>query len=126
MDDAQLQTVWQQRQIRDRVAPLSSPLATLMKHTLGKRVRQLSQIAGAWDELIPDNLREHTALETYSRGTLTVIVDSSPHRFQLKTLLDGGLHKALQQRVICPINKIRLVPGQFYAIDVAGAARYEF
>ncbi len=127
MDDAVLQTVWQQRQRRDRTIPLAKPLGQLMNNTLAKRVRQLSSLAAVWDEVIPASLREHTALETFHNGTLTVMVDSASHRFNLRTLLSGGLLREIQARCPQPINKIRLVPGQFYTIDAeTGARRYAF
>lgn len=126
MDDAQLRTVWQQRQFNDRAAHLSLPLTILLKHTLAKRVRQLGRLAEIWDEVIPEEIRDHTALESFNRGTLTVLVDSAPHRFQLQTLLAGYLKREIQARFSGAINKIRLVPGQFYSIDLAGAPRYEF
>lgn len=126
MDDAQLRTIWQQRQSNFRPARLDEPLAFLMKHTLAKKAKQLGALAGAWDEVIPDEISEHTALESFNRGVLTVIVDSAPHRFQLQTLLNGGLLRALQERFSAAINKVRLVPGQFSAIDLAGVARYHF
>ena len=53
MDDAQLQTVWQQRQFNDRICPLSQPLHRLMKYTLAKRVRRLQDLAVIWDDVIP-------------------------------------------------------------------------
>ena len=126
MDDAQLRTVWQQRQFHDRVAPLSAPLATLMKHNLAKRVRQLSKLAEIWDEVIPEQIACHTALEGYHRGVLTVMVDSAPHRYQLQVLLAGGLQSEIQARFSGAITKIKLEPGQFYSVDLAGSARYEF
>ena len=126
MDDAQLRTIWLQRQAQDRTAILGQPLTSLMKHTLAKRVKQLGKLAQVWDELIPDSIREHTALESFNRGTLSVIVDSSPHRFQLQTLLMGGLMHELQARFDGALNRVRLVPGQFYAVDIAGSPRYEF
>lgn len=126
MDDAQLQTIWQQRQYGDRVAPLSQPLSLLMKCKLGKRVRQLGRLASVWDELIPEPIREHTALESFRSGVLTVLVDSPAHRFQLHTLLRGGLQQELQKRFRGPLNRVKLVPGQFCSVDVSGAPRYEF
>jgi len=126
MDDAQLRTVWQQRQFRDRATHVGEPLAVLMKHTLANRVRQLARLAEVWDEVIPDPIREHTALEGFRRGILTVIVDSAPHRFQLKTLLSAGLLKELRARFSGALNRIRLVPGQFSSVDLAGQRRYEF
>ncbi len=126
MDDAQLQTVWQQRQFNDRTAHLSQPLAYLMKYTFAKRVRELGQLAEIWDEVIPESINEHTALESFNRGVLTVMVDSSAHRFQLQTLLEGGIRREIQARFRGALNKIRLVPGQFSFVDVSGSPRYEF
>ncbi len=126
MDDAQLRTVWQQRQIDSHAIPLGQPLQVLMKHVLAKRVRQLSKLAVIWDALIPQQVRDHTALEAFSRGVLTVIVDSASHRYQLQTLLTGGLMKEMQDRFSGPLNKVRLIPGQFYSVDINGEARYEF
>jgi len=126
MDDAQLHTVWQQRQFHPNISHISEPVAGLMKHTLAKRVRQLSKLAAVWDELIPPEMREHTALESFHRGVLTVLVDSSAHRFQLETLLVGGLLRELRSRFHEPLARVRLRPGQFYSIDLTGEPRYEF
>ncbi len=126
MDEAQLRTVWQQRQFNDRAMPLSQPIGILMKHTLAKRAKQLGQLSEIWDEVVPEEIAEHTALEGFHRSVLTVMVDSAPHRYQLQTLLAGGLTKEIQSRFPGALNKIRLIPGQFYAIDLAGTQRYEF
>lgn len=126
MDDAQLRTVWQQRQFDDRVAHLSQPLALFMKHKLAKRVRQLSKLGEIWDEVIPEEIADHTALESFNRGILKVMVDSAPHRFQLQTLLTGGLMREIRARFGGAIQKIRLVPGQFAFVDFQGQRRYEF
>jgi len=119
MDDAQLHTVWQQRQVYDPVVPLAQPLTALLKHDLAKRVRQVGRLAAIWDEVIPDEIAAHTALEGFSRGTLRVLVDSSGHRYQLRALLDGGLFEAIRSRFGGALDKVRLIPGQFDAIDLA-------
>ena len=126
MDDAQLKTVWQQRQFPPSAPPLGVPLAELMKRKLAKRVKQLSKLAEIWDDVLPLTIREHTALEGFRDGVLTVIVDSAPHRFQLQTLLNAGLTSRIQELLPQALNKIRLVPGQFYSIDISGAPRYQF
>jgi hypothetical protein len=126
MDDAQLRTVWWQRQFNDRIAHISQPLGMLTRHVLAKRVRQLSKLASVWDEVIPPAIRQHTALEGFNRGILTVLVDSAPHRFQLQMLLDGGLLGELRRRFTGAIDKVRLVAGQFYSVDLAGETRYHF
>ncbi len=126
MNDAQLQTIWQQRRMSDGAVPLAGPLTMLMKYTLGKKVRRVSELAVIWDEVVPDEIRWHTALENFSRGTLTVMVDSAPHRYRLLTLLAGGLTEEIRSRFKGALNKIRTIPGQFYSVDVSGEARYEF
>ncbi len=126
MDDQQLKTAWQNRQWTDTVRHMSEPLTMLMKHTLAKRVRQLGALAGIWDEVIPADLREHTALEGYARGTLTVMVDSAAHRFKLDSILNSGVRKTLADQFSGPLNRIKLVPGQFYSVDIEGNRRYSF
>ncbi|MBN1942477.1 MAG: DUF721 domain-containing protein [Phycisphaerae bacterium] len=126
MDDAQLRTIWQQRRVDSRVTSLGATLGVLMKQRLGRRVKQLSELAILWDEVIPENLRRHTALENFRQGVLTVTVDSASHRFQLQTLLKGGILKAVQQRFRGALDRIRLVPGQFYSVDPeTGRPRYD-
>jgi len=126
MDDRQLRTAWHNRQPSDTITHLSGPLTVLMKHTLSKRARQLGELARVWDEVIPQELREHTALEGYSRGILTVLVDSAPHRFQIEMLLKSGLHKVLAGKFSGALDRIKLVPGQFYSVDLQGFPRYRF
>jgi hypothetical protein len=126
MDDAQLRTIWQQRQMGGDADHLSFPLTVLLKRTLEPRVRQLSKLAEIWDQVVPEAINRHTALERFHRGVLTVLVDSAAHRFQLDTLLRGGLQKAIQARFPGALTKVRLVPGQFYAVDFTGAPRYAF
>jgi len=124
MDDAQLRTVWQQRQSAARPCHLSEPLAMLMKHDLAKKVRQLAGLAAIWDEVIPEEIADHTALQSLNRGVLTVVVDSAAHRFQLQTLLTGGLTRHIRQRFSGAINRIRLVPGQFDAVSLRPSANW--
>lgn len=126
LDDRKLQTVWQNLQPPETTSLIGESVARLMKHTLAKRAKQLGQIAQAWDEVVPDELKEHAALESYSRGTLTVIVDSASHRFRLHNLLESGHRQALSERCPCALNRIKIVPGQFYSVDLEGGRRYEF
>jgi hypothetical protein len=127
ISDDQMRTVWQQRQDRRRIGSLGETVSRLMKKTLSKRVRQLGQIAEVWDDLIPPNLRDHTALDTFVRGTLTVMVDSASHRYQLQNQIRSGLQKSIQARCSATIQRIKLVPGRFYEIDrETGERRYLF
>ncbi|MDP6045776.1 MAG: DUF721 domain-containing protein [Phycisphaerae bacterium] len=126
MDDTQLRTLWLQKQPHDRTSHLAGPMAVLMKHKLGKKVRQLSKLAFVWDEVLPATIRDHTALDSFNRGVLTVMVDSASHRYQLKKLLAAGLEKEIRTRFAGPLNKIKLVPGQFCSVDMeTGDRRYD-
>lgn len=126
MDDRQLRTAWENRQVADHTSHLSEPLAKFMKYTLQRRVKQLGSLAGVWDQIIPEEIREHTALEAYSRGVLTVVVDSAPHRFQLEMLLRSGLQRMLAEKCSGVLTKVKIVPGQFASVDVEGFQRYAF
>ena len=86
MDEATLRTVWQQRQQAPTWVSLAGPMGSLVGKTLAKRVKQLGAIAAVWDEIIPTDFHDHTALESLQRGTLTVRVDSASRRFQLPKL----------------------------------------
>jgi len=126
MDDAQLQKLWLQRQREDRVSHLAGPMTVLMKHKLGKKVRQLGKLAVVWDDVLPATIREHTALDSFRAGVLTVLVDSASHRYQLRMLLRAGLMTEIRTRFSGPLNKIRLIPGQFSSIDLeTGTKRYD-
>ncbi|MBS3734936.1 MAG: DUF721 domain-containing protein [Phycisphaerae bacterium] len=118
MDDAQLQTIWQQRQMPAPAVPLAHSMTRLVKHRLARHVRRIGQLADIWDAVIPDGLREHTALSSYARGVLRVAVDSAAHRYQLRMLLDGGLRREIQARFSGALNTIRLIPGQFDAVEM--------
>ena len=118
MEERQLRNVWRNRQQTNRICTLAEPLRHLVKHHLAKRVRQIGQLSIAWDECIPETILEHTALVTFTRGTLTVAVDSAPHRYQLQMLLRDGLIEAIRERFSGALNRIRLVPGGFDALDM--------
>lgn len=127
MDDAQLRTVWEQRQPRLRAVPIAEPLGMFIKYKLEKRVRQLSKISAIWDNVIPAAIGHHTALESFVSGVLTVRVDSTTHRFHLQTLLRGGIEKEIRSRFSGTLRKIRTIPGQFYCVDMeTGGKRYLF
>jgi hypothetical protein len=65
--------------------------------------------------LVPQILSEHCALESLTRGTLTVMVDSSSHLYELKQLLLSGLEQQLL--IACKtagLRKITLRSGRWY------------
>ena len=94
---------------------LGPAMVGFFKQSVQKRHTKLGAIAENWARLVPELLNDHCALEGFSRGTLVVIVDSSSHLYQLKTLLLAGLQQQLL--VACAshgLKKISLKPGRWY------------
>src|SRR5687768_18492113 len=66
--------------------PLGAEMVAFFKQSVEKRNAKFSKIANCWTRLIPETLAEHCALESFSRGTLVVLVDSASHLYELKQL----------------------------------------
>lgn len=96
-------------------APLGPELVGFFKNSVQKRHTKLGKISECWSQLVPELLNDHCALESFSRGTLVVIVDSASHLYELKQLLLSGLERQLL--VACGstgLKKINLRPGRWY------------
>ncbi|MDY7010286.1 MAG: DUF721 domain-containing protein [Planctomycetota bacterium] len=118
MQEWQLRNVWRNRQPKNRISALSEPLTALMKNHLARRVRRIGQLSIAWDECVPDFLRDHSALVSLNGGVLTVAVDSAAHRYRLEMLLRAGLLDAIRERFSGALNRVRLIPGEFDALEM--------
>lgn len=94
---------------------LGPEMLSFFKQNVQKRQTKLGAIAECWSKLVPQQLLEHCALESFSAGTLKVIVDSSSHLYELKQLLLSGLQK--QMLIACKstgLRKISLKNGRWY------------
>jgi len=90
-------------------------LVRFFKQSVQKPQKKFGVISECWSTLIPSTFLEHTALESFSKGTLTVLVDSSPHLYELRTLLLSGLQQ--QMLLACKstgLRKIMLRHGRWY------------
>ena len=102
-------------------------LVDFFKHSVQRRHTKLGKIGECWAQLVPELLNDHCALEGFSRGTLTVIVDSSAHLYELKQLLLSGLQQQLL--VACTgagLKRITLKPGRWYEGDEQGGRKVQF
>ena len=72
--------------------------------------KQLGRFVELWQELVPTELAQHTRLEGFSRGTLRVAVDSSPHLYELNRMLRAGLERELIRRQPggTPLRRVKL------------------
>jgi hypothetical protein len=95
--------------------PLGAEMVAFFKQSVEKRNAKFSKIANCWAQLVPETLAEHCALESFSRGTLVVLVDSASHLYELKQLLLAGLQQQLL--LVCAnagLRKINLRAGRWY------------
>lgn len=108
-------------------AALGPAMVQFFKQSVEKRQTNLGKIGECWGAIVPEILAEHCALESYSRGTLTVIVDSSTHLYELKQLLLAGLQDQLTFACRSSgLRKINLKPGRWYDAGDEGARRLRF
>src|SRR3954463_12430938 len=126
--DAELRRLARVKQHSRPDANLLGPaMVGFFKNSVQKRHTKLGAIAECWAGLVPELLNEHCALESYGRGTLVVIVDSSSHLYQLKTLLLAGLQQQLLMACASQgLRKINLKPGRWYENDETGDRKLRF
>ena len=114
--DAELSRLHRVKQGRPPAQTALGPeMISFFKQSVEKRHTKLAKIAECWGALVPETLNDHCALESLSRGSLTVIVDSSSHLYELKQLLLAGLEQQLL--LACKsagLRKITLKPGRWY------------
>lgn len=94
---------------------LGGDMVAFFKRDVQRRVPKLEALSSCWQKLIPSTIVTHTCLDGFHRGTLTVLVDSSPKLFELRQVLLAGLEKQLV--VACKaqgLRKIALKQGQWY------------
>src|SRR5258708_26064835 len=105
-------------------SPLGEEMVDFFQHSVQKRQTKISKLAECWAQLVPETLSEHCALESLNRGTLTVLVDSASHLYELKQLLLAGLQQQLL--LACKgggLRKIALKPGTFHFHECDSATR---
>jgi hypothetical protein len=128
LQDAELRRVARVKQREEPLGALLGPeLVGFFKNSVQKRHTKLGKIAECWSRLVPELLNSHCALESFSRGTLAVIVDSSSHLYELKQLLLAGLES--QILLACAptgLKKITLKIGRWYDGDEPGERKIRF
>jgi hypothetical protein len=96
-------------------AALGEAMVEFFEQSVAKRQTKLGKIAECWAAIVPQTLIAHSSLESLTRGTLTVLVDTASHLYELKQLLLAGLQQQLL--LACKstgLRKINLKPGRWY------------
>ncbi|MGF1634102.1 MAG: DciA family protein [Phycisphaerae bacterium] len=126
-DDAILRRLNRHKAWRRRPdASIGEAAVAFFEQHVKKPHAKLGKVAAAWDLLVPEAFKDHTCLVGVSRGTLTVLVDSASHRFELTTLLKAGLQdQLLLACASAGVKRISLKPGRWYD-EPAGEKRITF
>ena len=108
---------------------LGPELISFFKHSVQKRQAKLTKIAECWGRLVPELINEHCSLDGFSpkTGTLTVVVDSASHLYELKQLLLAGLQQQLM--IACSasgLRKVALRRGRWYDGDDPAERKVRF
>jgi len=97
----------------DYAGLLGPEMVNFFQNSVQKRQTKLTQLAACWAQLVPETLSDHCTLESLSRGTLIVLVDSASHLYELKQLLLAGLQQQLLLACkFASLKKISLKPGR--------------
>jgi hypothetical protein len=86
-------------------------IAEQFKRQVDRPHRQLTQLIEHWQALVPAELAERSALRSFSRGTLHVIVTDSATLYQLDRQLRSGLEGELRSRCKATLRKVKLQVG---------------
>ena len=127
-DEAYLRRLDQVKRIDLPAGALLGPeMIQFFKNSVEKRQTKMGKIASVWGAIVPEMFSDHCALESFTRGSLTVIVDSSSHLYELKQLLLAGLEQQLL--LVCKstgLRKITLKPGRWYEGGTDGDRKLRF
>lgn len=114
------------KQPRRRETPtIGVDLVSFFKQHVQKRQGRFGRIAEVWAQLVPSTLLPHTCLESFHAGTLKVLVDSSPHLYELKTVLLAGLEQ--QILLACHATGLRKITprlGRWYEGEDCGRVKF--
>jgi len=85
------------------------------KNNIERPYKQLAIFTQLWQDFIPPKLAAHTQLNTFTRGILTIHVDSPAHKYLLDQLLRDGLKDELIKHARLnkpPLRKIKVIIAQ--------------
>ena len=119
-DKHALNRVTETRRSRKATRPLANLVDKFMRREVIPRQKKLLRLGHVWQEVLPEELLEHTCLETLYRGTLRVLVDNAPSLFELNQMKEELLNQ-LQQHCpnVAPVE-IRFVRGLWYRTNQEG------
>lgn len=128
LQDADLKRLDRVKRVERAPATALGPeMVSFFQQSVQKRQTKLAQIGECFGRLVPETLSDHCSLESLNRGSLTVLVDSASHLYELKQLLLAGLQQQLLMACkSAGLRKIILKPGRWYDETPDSARRLRF
>lgn len=116
LEDAELRRLSRVKKFESPAAIALGPeMINFFQQSVQKRQTKLAKIGECFGRLVPETLTDHCSLESLSRGSLTVLVDSASHLYELKQLLLAGLQQQLLMACkSAGLRKIILKSGRWY------------
>ncbi len=119
-DEQKLEQITKNRQRKPTALPLKNLVRSFMKRDVYPRQRKLAFLAHAWQQLLPDELIEHTCLENIRGGRLRVLVDNAPCLHELTLLKENLLTQLYELCSEVTLTDINFVRGCWYKTNEEG------
>ncbi|HAW95445.1 MAG: hypothetical protein CMJ33_03615 [Phycisphaerae bacterium] len=84
-----------------------SGLVESTKKVAKRNEGRLATLTEAWDRLVPEQLTSACRFGEVRGGTITILVESSPAKYELDRLLKSGLEAELRRAYSGPLSRIR-------------------
>jgi hypothetical protein len=96
-------------------SPLGSHFVAFFRQNVQKRHEKLGKVSQRLQLIVPAPLLEHCCIDSLTRGTLTLLCDSSPHLYDLKLLMLAGMEQQILTACRpCGVTKVSLKLGRWY------------
>jgi hypothetical protein len=106
---------------------IGASLVEFFKGSVQKRQAKLGKLGAAMALMVPEPLLGHCCVESFNRGTLTILCDSSSHLYDLKSLLLAGLEKQLLAACkSAGLSRVVVKPGRWYEGEGPADQRPQF
>ena len=119
-DERKLEQITKDRKVKPSARPLKNLVQSFMKRDVYPRQRKLAYVAEVWQQLLPDELIEHTCLENIRGGRLKVLVDNAPCLHELTLLKENLLTQLYEMCSELSISDIKFVRGSWYRTNEEG------
>jgi hypothetical protein len=108
VEPRELERLRQARVKPERDLSLRGVMGAITKD-LRRHARAVKGVGGAWEALVPGELRERTAVQGINRGVLTVKATDAATKYAVEVLLRGGLEREMIRVCAAPVRRVKVV-----------------